>query len=209
MNHIGIGRSVLVFMPVVAFSFFFSSQREANAGSKVQENPDTYAQAALQNANLGRFDAAVDGYNHAIKLNKSNIQYYKMRANAEMGANQVKKAIADWSHVLSEQPQDSSTLAARAKAYDVIKDYGKEKKDLDKFLFFQPNSTTGLLLRATVNDRLGNSQEVLNDCNATLNSGGLPRDVLKEVYRLRAQAFQKLGLKIDAEQEMTKYRSLM
>ena len=209
MNHIGIRKSVLIFVPVVGVSFFCQSLPEAKAGSKVQENPDTYAQAAFQNANLGRFDAAVDGYNHAIKLNKNNIQYYKMRANAEMGANQVKKAIADWSHVLSEQPQDSSTLAARAKAYDVIKDYGKEKKDLDKFLFFQPNSTTGLLLRATVNDRLGNSQEVLSDCNATLNSGGLPRDVLKEVYRLRAQAFQKLGRKVEAEQEMAKYRSLM
>jgi tetratricopeptide (TPR) repeat protein len=193
----------------VGVSFCWHGQPEATAGSKVQENPDTYANAAFQNANLGRFDAAVDGYNHAIKLNKSNIQYYKMRANAEMGANQVKKAIADWSHVLSEQPQDSSTLAARAKAYDVVKDYGKEKKDLDKFLFFQPNSTTGLLLRATVNDRLGNSQDVLSDCNAALNSGGLPRDVLKEVYRLRAQAFQKLGRKVDAEQEMAKYRSLI
>lgn len=208
MNKTGIRKNILVYVSAIAFSFLCHTQLAANA-AKPQESPETYANAALQNANLGRFDAAVDGYNHAIKLNKNNLQYYKMRANAEMGANQTKKAIADWSHVLDQQPQDASTLAARAKAYDVIKDYGKEKKDLDKFLFFQPSSTTGLLLRASCNDRLGNSEEVLTDCNAAMNAGGLPRDVLKELYRLRAQAFQKLGRKAEAEQEMSKYRSLM
>lgn len=184
-------------------------QLNAWAGHSIQENPETYAQAALQNAQVGRFDAAVEGYNKAIKLNKNNVQYYKLRANAEMGANQTKKAIADWSKVLSMLPQDASTYAARAKSYDVIKDYKSEKKDLDQFLFFEPKSTTGLLLHATVNERLNNSQEVLADCNAVLNNGGLPREILKEVYRLRAQAYQKLGRKIDAEQEMAKYRTLL
>ena len=208
LNGIRISTKSLILFACVAVLAQSVCILHAMAGQKVQENPDAYAKAAFENARLGRFDAAVDGYSHAIKLNKNNIDYYKMRANAEMGANQTKRAVADWTKVLSVMPQDSSTYIARAKSYDVLKDYSKEKKDLDKFLFFQPSSASGLLLRATCDEHLGNSQEVLTDCNAALNSGGLPREILKEVYRLKSAAYQKLGRKPESEQELIKYRSL-
>jgi tetratricopeptide (TPR) repeat protein len=195
-------RKVIVF---ISLTFQGMSTLPALAS---HDAPEIYVQAGDDFVQKGRYKDAIAKYSKAIHLDKNNPKYYQFRANAESQVKKYKQAIADLSHSIKLNPNDPDAYAARAAAYEAIEEYKKEKSDLDALLSLRPNDGSSLLWRARLEKRLGRMHDVLEDCNKALYLG-LSRDQTAELYKLRAEAYKKLGRKGDAEQELAKYQSLM
>ncbi|PWU01479.1 MAG: hypothetical protein C5B53_02860 [Candidatus Melainabacteria bacterium] len=192
-------------MVIVSLTFQGLSILPARAG---HDAPETYVQAGDDFIQRGRYKDAIAKYSKAIHLDKNNPKYYQFRANAEFQLKKYKPAIADLSHSIKLNPNDPDAYAARATAYEAIEEYKKEKSDLDALLSLRPNDGPSLLGRARLEKRFGHMREVVQDCNKAIYLG-LSREQTAELYKLRADAYKKLGRKGDAEQELAKYQSLM
>jgi tetratricopeptide (TPR) repeat protein len=154
----------------------------------------------------GRYRDAVVEYGKAIRLDKHNSKYYLSRGDCELSLGQNKKTIGDASKAIKINPTDPDAFSLRAKAFDVLKEYKKEKSDLDALMNLSPNGST-MLLRAQTKMHLKEYNSALDDLNSAINTG-LAREQLSQLYYLRAEAYKKTGQKTRAEQELAKYNSL-
>lgn len=172
------------------------------------EEPGAYVQAGDDFLQNGRYKDAIAKYSKAIRTDKRNPKYYQLRANAQIQLKNYKAAIADLSRSIKLNPNDPEAYVARATAYDAIHEYKLEKADLDALVPMKPNDGQTLLWRARLEKYLGHMNNVVEDCNKAI-SLGLSRDQLAELYKLRAEAYKKLGKRGDADQELAKYQSLV
>ena len=171
------------------------------------EAPEAYVQAGDDFVQKGRYKDAIVQYSKAIRLDKNNPKYYQFRANAQSQLKKYKPAVGDLSHSIRLNPNDVDAYAGRASAYETMQEYKKEKADLDTLVSSRPNDGPTLLWRARLEKRLGHLNNVIKDCNKAIYLG-LSRDQLAELYRLKAEAYKKLGKKGEAQQELAKYQSL-
>jgi tetratricopeptide (TPR) repeat protein len=171
------------------------------------EAPEVYAQMGNNFIQSGRYKDAIGKFSKAIHGDKNNPQYYQLRANAELQLREYKPAIKDLSHSIKLNPNDSGVYSARANAYEATKEFKKEKSDLDALVSLNSNDGQTLLWRARLEKRLGHMSDVVQDCNKAIYLG-LTREQTAELYKLRAEAYKKLGKKGEAQQELAKYQSL-
>jgi hypothetical protein len=88
-----------------------------------------------------------------------------------------------------------------------LANYKKEKLDLDRLLTLTPASGANYLWRAHISAELKKMNDVVADCNQAVNLG-LQRQELADLYKLRAQAYKKLGKKQEASRELAKLESV-
>ena len=138
---------------------------------------------------------------------RNNPLLYQCRANAEISMAKPKKAVGDLNKALSLNPNDPNSYNLRARAYDALADFDKEKDDLDALIKRTAENGVNLLWRARINNQLKNTKEVIADCDHAINLG-LGREELADLYKLRADAYKKLGKKKEAKQELAKFNSL-
>ncbi len=172
------------------------------------ENPATYMTAGDNFAQNGQYTEAISNYSKYIKLDKSNPRAYQKRASVELQQQRYRDTIRDCSKALALNPQGSESLSVRARAFDATNEYKKEMKDVEALLAMQAANGVNLLWHAKLAERFGSANRVIDDCDRAIQLG-LTRDQLAELYQLRARAYKKLGKKIEAEQELAKYQSLM
>ncbi len=172
------------------------------------ENPATYMTAGDNFAQNGQYTEAISNYSKYIKLDKSNPRAYQKRASVELQQQRYRDTIREGSKALALNPQGSESLSVRARAFDATNEYKKEMKDVEALLAMQAANGVNLLWHAKLAERFGSANRVIDDCDRAIQLG-LTRDQLAELYQLRARAYKKLGKKIEAEQELAKYQSLM
>ncbi len=192
-------------VPVV---FLVALLMPAASAKRQAQSPDSFVQVADNFMQTSRYKDAIDNYSKAIKLDKNNPLLYQSRANAEISMAKPKKAIGDLNKALSLNPNDPNSYNLRARAYDALADFDKEKDDLDALIKRTPENGVNLLWRARINNQLKNMKEVIADCDQAINLG-LGRQELSDLYKLRSEAYKKLGKKTEARQELAKYNSLV
>ena len=194
----------LILISLVVLSIFCGSTAFAK---RSPQSPAPYVQAGNSFMQSNRYKDAIDNFSKAIKLDKNNPTLYQSRANANIQMAKPKKAIGDLNKALALDPNDPNSYNLRARAYDALADFDKEKDDLDDLIKRTPDNGTNLLWRARINNQLKNTKEVIADCDRAINLG-LGRQDLADLYKLRAEAYKKMGKKNEAKQELAKYNSL-
>jgi len=169
--------------------------------------PDAYVSAADKFIQVGRYKDAVTQYSKAIRCDRNNPRCYQSRAKAELQLNKYKQAIGDLSHAISLNPNDADIYELRAHSYEAICYYKSVKRYLDSLMAVRPNVGAQLLWRAQIEKRLNDMHSVLADCNKAITLN-LSRQQLSELYKLRADAYKKLGKKGEWQEELAKYESL-
>lgn len=171
------------------------------------KSAEQYVQSGDDFAGNGRYKDAIAQYTKAIHSDKNNPKYYQLRAQSEFQIKKYKQAQSDLSHAIALNPNDSDAYSARALVLEELGQYKKEKTDLDCLCALNPNIGTNLLWRARIEKRLGENRKVIEDLNRAIYLG-LTRDELAELYKLRSEAYKKLGKKGESEQELAKYQSI-
>jgi tetratricopeptide (TPR) repeat protein len=175
--------------------------------AKQTKSPDLFLSKGDACMQEGRYLDAIDQYSRAIKIDKRNPNYYQLRARAELSASKFKAVVADASKSVKYTPDDPNGYELRAKAFDKLEEYKKEKPDLDKLIGMRPNTGSYLLQRAQACLKLKQMEQVITDCNQAIHLG-LERNQLADLYKMRSVAYKKLGNKVDAAREQSKYQSL-
>jgi len=174
---------------------------------KSRRDPQLFITNGDEEMQASRFEDAIDQYAKAIKLDKRNPKTFQAKAQAEIQLKRAKPAIKDLGKAIKLNPSDPQSFLLRVEAYDMLPDYKLEYADLNALAALQPGNGSVLLKRAQIGTKLDKWREALNDCNQALDTG-LSRESLGDLYRLRAEAYRKLGKKKEAEQEIAKYNSL-
>ncbi|HEY9678582.1 MAG TPA: tetratricopeptide repeat protein [Drouetiella sp.] len=174
---------------------------------KQPQSPGPFIAAANDFMQNNRYKDAVVNYSKAIKIDKNNPVLYQNRANASIQMAKPNKAISDLNKALSLDPNDPNSYNLRARAHDAMGKFKKEKDDLDDLVKRSPDNGVNLLWRARINNQLKNDKDVIADCDKAINLG-LSRQDLADLYKLRAEAYKKMGKKTEAKQELAKYNSL-
>lgn len=155
-----------------------------------------------------QYEKALKEFKKAIQQNKNNPDYYQLCAQAEMAMKEYKPAIGFLNKAIKLDPARDEFVVGRAQAFQTLGNYAKAKKDLDHVVDREPDNGTVLLQRGCVSFALGKPKSSIEDCDRALRTS-LGRTQLIDLYRLRSDAYRKLGRKREAEQELAKYNSLM
>lgn len=119
--------------PELAIAFFTE---------RIQEAPqDAEAHAARGNAKLAarQFDAAIEDYNTALRLDPENITAFTNRAVAWADKNQVERALADVDQALRIDPESAAALFLRGTILAEAGQFNKAAADLSECLRISPD----------------------------------------------------------------------
>jgi tetratricopeptide (TPR) repeat protein len=175
--------------------------------AKSHRDPQVFITKGDQEMQANRFEDAIDQYAKAIKVDRRNPKTLQLKAQAEIQLKRAKPAVKDLGKAIKLNPNDPQSFLLRVEAYDMMPDYKLEYADLNALTALQPGNGSVLLKRAQIGTKLDKWREALDDCNRAIDTG-LSRESLGDLYRLRAEAYRKLGRKKEAEQEIAKYDSL-
>jgi tetratricopeptide (TPR) repeat protein len=109
---------------------------------RIQEAPqDADAHAARGNAKLAarQFDAAIEDYNTALKVDPANVTALVNRAVAWADKNQVERALADVDQALRIDPQSAAALFLRGTILAEAGQFNKAAADLSECLRISPD----------------------------------------------------------------------
>jgi tetratricopeptide (TPR) repeat protein len=168
---------------------------------------ESLLQDAEMSVSAGHYKTAVDFYSKALKARKNDVAIYQRRANARLLMSQPKPALSDLNRAVALAPNDQTNYQLRARAFESLANYKKEKLDLDRLLTLTPATGANYLWRAHISAELKKMNDVVADCNQAVNLG-LQRQELADLYKLRAQAYKKLGKKQEASRELAKLESV-
>jgi tetratricopeptide (TPR) repeat protein len=109
---------------------------------RIQEAPqDADVHAARGNAKLAarQFDAAIEDYNTALKVDPANVTALVNRAVAWADKNQVERALADVDQALRIDPQSAAALFLRGTILAEAGQFNKAAADLSECLRISPD----------------------------------------------------------------------
>jgi tetratricopeptide (TPR) repeat protein len=176
------------------------------ASAKIKQSPETHLAMGDQFRQNGRYRDAIKEYTKALKSKNQNAKVYQYRGECQLALANYKQAIKDLSKAIKLDKTDPNGFAMRARAYNAMQNYDKEKRDLDQLIGIEPKGSN-MLLRAQAKMHLKDYNSALDDCNVAINTG-LSRQELTMLYRIRAEAYKKLGKKDESKQEIAKFNSL-
>jgi tetratricopeptide (TPR) repeat protein len=119
--------------PTLAIAFF---------SELIEENPDdAEAYAARGNAKLAacQWDAAIEDYNTALRLDENNITALTSRALAWADKKQLERALADLDQALRIEPQSAGALFLRGTLLAEAGQFNKAAADLSECLRISPD----------------------------------------------------------------------
>jgi len=168
---------------------------------------ESLLQSADMSAASGQYKTAVDLYSKALKGRKNDVSIYQRRANAKLLMSQPKQALTDLNKAVAMAGNDPTNYQLRARAFEALANYRKERLDIDHLLAITQPCGVNLLWRAHISAELKKMNDVVADCNQALTLG-LQRSELIDLYKLKAQAYKKLGKKLEASRELAKLESV-
>jgi tetratricopeptide (TPR) repeat protein len=176
----------------------------APALARTVVNIDALLQNAQLSASSGNYKTAISLYNKALKSRKNDVSIYQLRAKTRLVMSQPKAALTDLNKAVALNGNDPTNYELRARAFEALENYKKEKLDLDRLLTLTQPSAVNLLWRAHISAELKKMKDVVADCDQALSLGLPERKDLIDLYKLRAQAYKKLGRKQEATRELAK-----
>ncbi len=203
---------------------------DATQGIAVDDNANARVQRGLIYRQMGNPQAALADYNRALELEKDNTQAFTNRGNAYLDIGRFELAISDYERVLQQEPENVKTrvnmgiayssLRNFAKAEEVFalaeehsssyadlfvnraimnyerKEYAKALIDYQKYLNLNPNDHQIYNDMGVVHSLMGNHQKAIESFTRAISISPV-----KDYYRYRAQAYERLGNAAAAQQD--------
>lgn len=137
------------------------------------QNADSYVVRGWLHHFNGSADLAIEDFSRAIVLRPDDLfaHYARGRAYRKRGSNaeDVKKAIADFSVYLSRKPDDIHVLEWRAATFREARDFQSAVSDYDKLIKQAPKNSEYYYLRGSCYQELKNIEKAKKDFETVLN----------------------------------------
>jgi tetratricopeptide (TPR) repeat protein len=153
--------------------FYIRSRRYGDAlgdfvaGSRLEPNNSTFRYGAGRvMANMKNFNAAIEMYNEAIKLDPKDGRRYLSRAEALVWLGRLNEARPDYDRALaSSLAREDRFFALLGRGYALldIGEYADAVRDLDAALEMEPTHANALTWRGFAYERLGSTDAALRD----------------------------------------------
>ena len=133
--------------------------------------PDLINQGASL-SQLGRYVAALERLNVAIKIDPQNVAAYVNRGNVYSRTGEVHNAITDYNQALALDSSNAEALINRANSFVEINNYQRALQDLALLLAQRPYSMVGLCIQADAYGKLGQYLKAEESVKAALAQDG-------------------------------------
>lgn len=132
---------------------------------KNAKNALLFSNLGLVQRRLGQYDKALDSYSYALNLAPTAVPILLDRAAIYMEMGKTDRAYADYCQVLDEDKLNKEALLMRAYIYVIRRDYSAARMDYNRLLEIDPQSYSGCLGLATLEQKDGKFREALNILN--------------------------------------------
>lgn len=136
-------------------------QSRFSASQHLEQGNEYYGQ--------GDYQAALESYNQAIKLDPLYAKAYYNRGLAYGALNNYQMAIEQYSKSIQISPKSSMVYNNRGIIYYNLKRYQEALVDYDKCLTLSPNNSVAYNNRAVLYNELGNYEKALSDYNEAIS----------------------------------------
>ncbi|CAN1209161.1 tetratricopeptide repeat protein [Tumidithrix helvetica PCC 7403] len=152
---------------VICLLLFAPSDRFFNQSAAAAMSP---FQQAVEQMQLGNYQAAIAGFNHAIALETNLSAAYSNRCLAYLQTAQYQNAVVDCTQAQKINPQNPEAYLNRGLSYYRLKRYEKAIADYDRLLQLIPSDFRAAYNRGLAKFELGHYREAISDYDRSLAS---------------------------------------
>lgn len=133
-------------------------------------NATAYYNRGNAYSNSGKYQKAIEDYNHAIRLNPDidNAATYFNRGNAYFDSGKYQKAIEDYNQVIRLNPNNDSAYCNRADIFTKFGEHQQAIENYDKAIRLNPNNANAYLIRGENYRVLGQYKRAIKDYNQAI-----------------------------------------
>jgi tetratricopeptide (TPR) repeat protein len=159
-------RKIIVFIFIVLVFLLSCSEKSEKASDYINK------EKALWDGNkYTDSKKAIEYLNNAIKLEKSNGEYYNKRGTAYYNLSQYQRAIEDYSEAVRLSPNYFLAYYNRGNAYANIRQFEKAIEDYNQVIRLQPNDASVYYNRGIVYFNQGNKKLGCSDAQKLCQLG--------------------------------------
>lgn len=162
------------------------------------KDADMRRRRALHYIALLKYKEALADLDQAFKLEPTDFDNLRLRASCNKALKRYPEAIADYDRILKKVPDYEEVLHDKARTYTESKDWKNAVVTLDTLFKYYPTDETILLDRASSKMQLNDFKGAVQDYSKALTLGTEAPDF---VYKQRALAYEKLGMKKEAARD--------
>ena len=140
-----------------------------------------FSNLGLVQRRLGRYDDALQSYTYALNIAPNAVPILLDRAALFMEKGMTDRAYQDYCEVLDADKVNKEALLMRAYIYVIRRDYKAAHMDYDRLLELDPQSYSGRLGLATLEQKEGKFREALEILNKML--AATPEDATLYIAR--------------------------
>jgi lipoprotein NlpI len=130
---------------------------------------DDLNNVGLEHTNSQSYDYAVRDYDHAIKLDPKNPEFYLNRGTAYYYKSEYDLAIKDYDEAAKLDGTDKKIHLRRGHAYFAKRDYGHAIENYDRAIELNPKFVAAYDGRASAHDRMGDYDGAIQDYSEAIN----------------------------------------
>jgi len=143
--------------PILKSGDAASSVQRAEATLNLLTSQDAYQRGRIAEESR-QYEAAVDAFGSAIRLDPENDSAFLHRANAYLELGKLDLALSDLDRSLAVQPNSSHAYELRARVHRALKAYDRAVADLQTAARLDPNNTAYVLAQAAIAEERGDFQ---------------------------------------------------
>ena len=137
---------------------------------KNAKNAMLFSNLGLVQRRLGEYDKALESYSFALNFAPLAVPILLDRAAINLEMGNTDRAYTDYCQVLDEDKQNKEALLMRAYIYVLRRDYPAARIDYNRLLEIDPQSYSGRLGLATLEQKEGKFKEALEILNKMITA---------------------------------------
>ncbi|MCP4441500.1 MAG: tetratricopeptide repeat protein [Aureispira sp.] len=134
------------------------------------ESPELYALRSDAYSKEDLYGEAVKDAERALKLDTTQLKYYRLLANAYFDNEQSRPATKTLERALNIFPKDIETILSLSEMYLIIQQYDKAIIHLDNLFKSSPQNADGLFLKGMVMKEMGDTIQAVENFQAAVEA---------------------------------------
>ena len=126
----------------------------------------------------GKFDAAFEAFNEAIRLDPDNANAYESRGNTFNNTKKYDRAIEDYNEALRLKPDFAQAFSDRGAAWYFKGEYQKAIADYDEAIRLEPHNARTYSNRSAAYRKLGRTERAIEDDTSAIRIDPTSRNSL-------------------------------
>ena len=147
---------------------------------KNAKNAMLFSNLGLVQRRLGEYDKALESYSFALNFAPLAVPILLDRAAINLEMGNTDRAYTDYCQVLDEDKQNKEALLMRAYIYVLRRDYPAARIDYNRLLEIDPQSYSGRLGLATLEQKEGKFKEAPEDATLYIARADVEREMKHE-----------------------------